>query len=451
MFERAAAGDGALVWLDSALGDHGRGGRSLLALELEPVVTVSGDLEAARVHRWGSPHPEVIEPEAVWSVADAVFAEEREVAAGGPGWCGWVAYEAGALADPGLPRPRAPLPYDAMRFDRIRVGLVREGGETWLEASGASETEARRLLERWHEQLLDVSLDALPVHTDVPVSLRQAELPCAQDHARAVQAVRERIAAGDVYQACLTFPLWFDAPPSLAPHYLALRRASGGDFGGYVRLGGLEVASTSPERFLRVVGDSVTCRPMKGTRARGETADADAAARSLLELSEKDRAENVMIVDLMRNDLGRVCEVGSVEATSLYDVETYATVHQMTSTVTGRLRADVGPFGLLKATFPPGSMTGAPKIAACNLLSTLEAEPRGVYSGSVGWLGYDGVSELSVVIRTLQRWGDRARWDVGGGVVWDSTAEGEWEEALSKAAALERSGLLGHHGDLRWR
>jgi anthranilate/para-aminobenzoate synthase component I len=181
---------------------------------------------------------------------------------------------------------------------------------------------------------------------------------------------------------------------------------------------------------------------MKGTRARLLDPIADAEARRELAVSEKDRAENVMIVDLMRNDIGRVCELGSVVVPVLYEVETYATVHQLTSTVVGTLRPGVGVFELLEAVFPPGSMTGAPKVAACTLLAEVESRARGLYAGTVGWIGYDGRAEFSVVIRTLQAWGDVVRWDVGGGVVWDSTPEGEWAEAMHKADALRRAGLV---------
>lgn len=185
---------------------------------------------------------------------------------------------------------------------------------------------------------------------------------------------------------------------------------------------------------------------MKGTRPRVADPLDDTRAAAELGASPKDRAENVMIVDLMRNDIGRVCELGGVRVPALYEVESYATVHQMTSTVRGTLRSGIGPFGVLEAAFPPGSMTGAPKVAACHLLHGLESGPRGLYSGTIGWLGYDGISELSVVIRTLQAWGDEACWNVGGGVVWDSTPEGELAEARAKVAALERSGLLGDNG-----
>ena len=267
-------------------------------------------------------------------------------------------------------------------------------------------------------------------------------------HAVAVGEVLDAIGRGRVYQACLTFPLRFEPVASLWPHYLALRERSPGDYSAYVRFADVEAASTSPERLLRIEGRRVWSRPMKGTRRRGDTPEADEALRASLQASEKDRAENVMIVDLVRNDLGRVSEVGSVRVPSLYEVERYATVWQMTSTVEATLRAEVGPFEVLGASFPPGSMTGAPKISACELIRRLERGPRGLYSGSVFWMGYDGRHTCSVVIRTLQARAGEVRWDVGGGIVADSSVADEWtrrrqgRRARRAAARRARPGLI---------
>ena len=240
----------------------------------------------------------------------------------------------------------------------------------------------------------------------------------------------------------MTFPVWLDAPgATLDACYAALRAASPGDYGAYLRLPGVEAASTSPERLLRVDGRTARARPMKGTRARQPDADADARAVAELSASEKDRSENVMIVDLLRNDLGSVCAPGSVRVPELFQVESYATVHQLTSTVEGTLRETVGPFSALRAVFPPGSMTGAPKIAACNIIDRLEPSARGLYAGTIGWVGFDGVAEFSVVIRTLQRHGEHLRWDAGGGIVWDSDPDDEWHEALAKCAPLRALGV----------
>jgi anthranilate/para-aminobenzoate synthase component I len=219
--------------------------------------------------------------------------------------------------------------------------------------------------------------------------------------------------------------------------YRALRRINPAPFACYLELPGVVVVGSSPERFLRVGADRrVESRPIKGTRPRGRHAAEDAANRDALERSTKDRAENLMIVDLVRNDLGRVCETGSVAVPELMALEEYASVFQMVSTVTGRLREDRDALDLVRATFPPGSMTGAPKIAAMRLLGRLEPVCRGIYSGAIGYLDARGGADFSVVIRTLLLRGGRAYVHTGGAIVADSDPRDEWRETLDKARPL---------------
>jgi anthranilate/para-aminobenzoate synthase component I len=206
------------------------------------------------------------------------------------------------------------------------------------------------------------------------------------------------------------------------------------DHAAWVKLPDFELLSASPERFLSIRDREAILRPMKGTR-RLEGSDETKILRELGE-SIKDRAENVMITDLARNDLGRVCEPGSVRVASLFEVERYASVAQMTSTVRGELRAGLDVWNALAAAFPPGSMTGAPKIEACRMIRELEQGPRGLYGGVLGWVEPNGDAEFSVVIRSLQVRGDEARWDIGGGIVHDSRADAEWDEAWAKFVAL---------------
>jgi aminodeoxychorismate synthase component I len=262
----------------------------------------------------------------------------------------------------------------------------------------------------------------------------------ASSYAKQVAAVKERIAAGDLYQACLTHRL--EVSPAGDPWrlYQRLRAASPAPFAAFLPWPEAALVGSSPERFLRVdPGGRVESRPMKGTRARGATPDADARERRALARSAKDRAENVMIVDLVRNDLGRVCEIGSVAVPALCEIESYSAVHQMVSTVTGRLARGRDALDAVRAAFPPGSMTGAPKIAAMNLLARLEPLRRGPYAGALGYLDVRGGADLAVVIRTAVLRGGRAFLGVGGGVVADSVPEAEWRESLDKARALLRA------------
>ncbi len=251
-----------------------------------------------------------------------------------------------------------------------------------------------------------------------------------------VETIREHIAAGGLYQANLTHRLSARAPADPWRVYSALRRRNPAPFAAFLRTERAAVVSSSPERFLRIEPDGrIESRPIKGTRPRGRHPSEDAALRAALVDSEKERAENVMIVDLMRNDLGRVCVPGSIEVPELFTLEPYATVWQMVSTVRGRLRPGLDVVDVLRAAFPPGSMTGAPKLAAMDLLSRLEPVRRGVYAGALGWLDVRGGAELAVVIRTLLLRPGRAWLHVGGGIVLDSEPAAEWAETLAKARA----------------
>lgn len=263
-------------------------------------------------------------------------------------------------------------------------------------------------------------------------------------YAKLVDTVKEEVAAGNVYQACLTHRIEraCDADPWAL--YRTLRRINPAPFACYLELPEVAVVGSSPERFLRVGNDGrVESRPIKGTRPRGAQPAEDARLRRELERSPKERAENLMIVDLVRNDLGRVCETGSVEVPELMAIEEYASVFQMVSTVTGRLRGGRDAVDLVRAAFPPGSMTGAPKIAAMQRLAQLEPLRRGIYSGAIGYFDLRGGADLCVVIRTILLREGRAYVHTGGGIVADSDPREEYRETLHKArpllAALEES------------
>ncbi len=253
----------------------------------------------------------------------------------------------------------------------------------------------------------------------------------------AVNAILERVAAGDVYQACLTqtWDVPFDGDPWRL--YRVLRAATPAPFAAYLELPEAAIVGSSPERFLRVTAEGrVESRPIKGTRRRGSSPEADARLGEELAGSAKDRAENLMIVDLARNDLGRVCATGSVEVPELFRIEAFARVFQMVSVVSGRLAPDRDALDAVRAAFPPGSMTGAPKLAAMDLLTALETVRRGPYAGALGYLDARGGADLSVVIRSLVVAGGLARAHAGGGVVADSTAAAEYAEARDKVAPL---------------
>jgi para-aminobenzoate synthetase/4-amino-4-deoxychorismate lyase len=254
----------------------------------------------------------------------------------------------------------------------------------------------------------------------------------AAEHARAVARVRAHLADGDAYQVNLTFRLRAELAGDPAGLFAALVAAQPTDHGCYLDLGDAAVCCASPERFLRRSGDRVESRPMKGTRPRGDDPGADERVVADLVASAKDRAENLMIVDMVRNDLGRVADTGSVVVPELFVVEGHPTVHQLVSSVTARTSAPLA--ALVAATFPAASITGAPKVAATGIIADLEPDARGAYTGAVGVIHPGGDLDWAVAIRTA--WVDAAagtvEYGVGGGIVWDSTPEAEWGEALQK-------------------
>jgi para-aminobenzoate synthetase / 4-amino-4-deoxychorismate lyase len=258
------------------------------------------------------------------------------------------------------------------------------------------------------------------------------------DYDRAFAKVQDYIAAGDVYQINLTLKYRFAFAGDPVALYAALRRQQRVAYGALIHTGELDVLSLSPELFFRREGKHISTRPMKGTAQRGRTPREDARLKTWLAVDEKQRAENLMIVDLLRNDLGRVAKIGSVEVTDLFTVETYRSVHQMTSGITAELRSDMGLKDLLRALFPCGSVTGAPKVHAMEIIRELEAEPRGIYTGAIGHIAPSGDAQFNVAIRTVVLAGAKGEMGIGSGIVADSKAESEFDECLLKAHFLTK-------------
>jgi aminodeoxychorismate synthase component I len=271
-----------------------------------------------------------------------------------------------------------------------------------------------------------------------PSALSLARSP--EQYLKDVEASIDHLLEGDSYEICLTNKLQLDLDVDSLDLYRTLRKANPAPFAAYLRFGDLAVLSSSPERFLRVSRDGeAEARPIKGTSRRGATPEEDAALAAALAADEKNRAENLMIVDLLRNDLGAVCEVGSVEVPAMMAVESYETVHQLVSEVRGRLRPGASAADCVRSCFPPGSMTGAPKLRTTAILDELEGSPRGVYSGAIGWFGLGGAADLAVAIRTIVLAAGRAEIGAGGAVVLQSDPRREFEEMLLKAAAPLRA------------
>ncbi|KDA06243.1 metal ABC transporter ATP-binding protein [Microbacterium sp. CH12i] len=340
------------------------------------------------------------------------------------GWVGWLDYESGA----------------------VRVGApsaASEGGPAWLRVQQALAVDhgTGAVWVLGAEDALDRMLGSAPL----PSSTASATAPVARqasarhepgEYAALIEQCRDVIRAGTAYQLCLTTRFEVVGANDPIETYLRLRAATPAHHGGFVRIGARALLSASPETFLRTAGGRVRTRPIKGTRPRGIDAASDAALAAELRASAKERAENVMIVDLMRNDLSRVCVPGTIRVDGLWEVESYPAVHQLVSTVSGTVVGGLTVQGLWDAAFPAGSMTGAPKLSAMTVLHRLEGgSPRGVYSGCFGYVGVDGSMDLAMVIRSILIDGERAVVGAGGGITWGSEPDAEVAEVATKARA----------------
>jgi para-aminobenzoate synthetase component I len=365
-------------------------------------------------------------PERVRAVSLTQASEPRAEEAGRfrGGWIGWLGYEdaaarAGApisVSDPVVPLERW------LRVERF-VAFDHESRRAWAVAP------AERAVT-FAEQVGAVSGE-LAVPPAATVEAMERHEPAV--YAAMIERCRDAIREGDAYQLCLTTRFSVEGRIDPIAAFSRLRANTPAHHGGVIRSGEVALVSASPERFLEVSGGIARTRPIKGTRPRGADAMTDAALAAELRGSEKERAENVMIVDLMRNDLSRVCEPGSVGVDGLLEVESYPAVHQLVSTVSGRVTDGVTVGDLLDATFPAGSMTGAPKLSAMSILHELERGPRGVFAGCFGWIGEDGALDLAMVIRSIVVHPGGAYVGAGGGITWRSDAAAEVAEVGIKA------------------
>jgi para-aminobenzoate synthetase component 1 len=369
------------------------------------------------------------------SIFEALREKPRTAETGGefePGWVGWLGYEVGAEQN-GTPQHRSRYPDAA--FLQPRRMLVFDHDDRTVTALV---TEPRRAADTDFSWLDALDGARVPPLAPQPVRVSTPRWRHDREHygALIVQA-QEEIRAGNAYQLCLTNEVRVDGLFDAVEIYRRLRNASPSHHGGLIRFGDVALVSSSPEQFLRISPDgSIVTRPIKGTRPRGTDTETDATQRQSLLASDKERAENLMIVDLMRNDLGRVAELGSVRVSELLAVESYAQVHQLVSTVTARRAPGLGAVDVVEAAFPAGSMTGAPKLSAMTILDRLEAGPRGVYSGAFGYFGADGAVDLAMVIRSIVLDDSGAAIGTGGGITALSVVDEEIDETHLKAAAL---------------
>ncbi|WP_267899283.1 aminodeoxychorismate synthase component I [Nocardia stercoris] len=372
------------------------------------------------------------------------------------GYVGYLGYEMKAQSA-GSPNPAAAETPDAAYIFADRAVVVDEtAGAVYLLAlvSDTDPAYSAERAEEWFARTRHAVAELAARTGTTPMSGGRSELLTRPvDSARIeehfefrhdrgeylalIRRCQDYIRAGESYEICLTNTATARRSVDPLTTYLRLRELSPVPYAAYLTFGEVAVLSASPESFLRVTPDGVVeSSPIKGTRPRGRTAAADARLRADLAASEKDRAENLMIVDLLRNDLGRVCRIGSVRVTELFTIETYAPVHQLVSTIRGELAPGVGAIDCARAAFPGGSMTGAPKLRTTALIGELEGAARGVYSGALGWFSLSGAAQLSIVIRTVVVTGDRVSFGVGGAITLLSDPVEEYQETLVKARAM---------------
>ena len=349
------------------------------------------------------------------------------------GWLLYLGYELASEIEPRLRLPQSPDPVVALAI-RAPAAWIRDRatGQAWLMA----ETGYESLLEEFAERVR--GLRAAPSATDAEFLVEEDDPEIFLD---AVRRALEYIAAGDVYQTNLSRGWIGRATRPVDPVwiYQRLRASNPSPFAALLRHEDFALLSSSPERLLSIRGNTVSTRPIAGTRPRGATPEADAALiRSLLD-NEKERAEHVMLIDLERNDLGRVCAGGTVRVDEYMSVETYAHVHHIVSNVSGRLRNEVSPIDVIRALFPGGTITGCPKVRCMEIIAELEAVGRGAYTGSIGYLNRDGSCDLNILIRTITAQRGLFKFRAGAGIVADSSPIQELAETRAKAEGLLRA------------
>lgn len=387
------------------------------------------------------------EAEAVGSVLRAWLGDRVEPVAGVPfpgGVIGYLGYELGRAWE-GL-GPCHPIELPVAAFGRYDWALVVDHRTCRTELIGGEGTLSVRQWEALCRDLRSAAGAAAPGDEAVGTAYPGGDVAVEAtlewpDYRQAFERLQRYLHEGDIYQANLTRRFAAHTTESAIQLYRRLRRLSAAPYGAFLDFGSFQILSNSPEQFLSLQDRRVTTRPIKGTRPRGSDPTADQELARALAASQKDRAENLMIVDLLRNDLGKVCRPGSITVPRLFAVESFATVHHLVSTVQGKLAPDKDAIDLLRACFPGGSVTGAPKHRAMEVIDELEPVSREVYCGSVFRLGYDGMLDSNIAIRTLVQQGERLYYWAGGGIVADSVAEAEFREGLDKAAAFFR--LLG--------
>jgi para-aminobenzoate synthetase len=431
-------------WLDSSMLD-GRARFSFMGDDSGPLgSTISYDVGSGRLRVRGEGEERVLE-ESIFDYLSREMRRLRYLSDDLPfdfncGFAGYFGYELKADCE-GVEAHASSLPDAFFVFADRMIAFDHLEGATYVLAiceRGAPE-EADRWIAETSLRLSSLPPIATPEWSEVATAGEPVDFRLSRSHRRYLEDIAEckrQLVEGESYEICLTNKITAEVSPDPFALYRTLRRINPAPFSAYLRLGEAAVLSSSPERFLSIGRDRwAEAKPIKGTVRRGREAVEDVRLAEEMRLDEKTRAENLMICDLLRNDLGVVCEVGTVHVPDLMHVESYETVHQLVSTVRGLLREDLEPPDCVRACFPGGSMTGAPKRRTMEIIDRLEGEARGVYSGAIGYLGLSGGCDLNVVIRTIVLDGESTTIGVGGAIVMQSDPEEEYQEILLKGMA----------------
>jgi para-aminobenzoate synthetase component I len=435
-------GELGIVLLRSALFDSQQARYSFVAAK--PFLTVRSFGSRCELAVDGETHVQFGNP---WHVLDGLMSryellDEVDLPFPLGGCFGYWGYDLKNFVEPKLPRRsvnESELPDCHVGFYDSLVVFDHRLGKKWIVSTGLTldgsrqEAHARKRLEFWRGLLTATSPELSACTTHTPASRKISSNLSRAEFISRVQRAQEYVRTGDIYQVNLSQRLAAPCPYSGWQLFQRLSAVSLAPFSAYLDCADFQLASSSPELFLRLNGSHILTRPIKGTRPRSQDPDQDARLSYELQTSSKEMAELVMITDLLRNDLGRVCEYGSVQVPELVRLERYPQVQHLVSTVEGRLRPDVTHFAAFASCFPGGSITGAPKIRAMEIIDELEPITRGPYTGSIGYLGFNRESQLNITIRTAVCKNGTAWFHAGAGIVADSNPSAEYEETLAKA------------------
>lgn len=428
LFSRIAYQEWA-VFLDSGSAEKRQGRYDIFAAQ--PICTLLTRGKQTRINKAGKESISELDPFTL--IQQQLPAQEAfpEVPFNG-GAIGYFAYDLARNLEklPEIAQDAEHIPDMAVGIYQWAVVIDHQKKQSYLVGRADNTEHWQSLIEQFSQYPDEQTINSFHVTGEIQSNMTR------ESYSQAFSKIKNYLTEGDCYQVNLAQRFVSSCQGDPWDAYCQLRKINSAPFSGYLNVPGVQVLSSSPERFLKVLDGKVETKPIKGTRPRKKDVLANQQQIEDLQASHKDRAENVMIVDLLRNDISKNCQTGSVEVAKLFDVESYATVHHLVSTISGQIAEDSYALDLLRSCFPGGSITGAPKIRAMEIIEELEPHRRGIYCGSIAYIGFDGNMDSNIAIRTLVHSENTIRFWAGGGIVNDSVMEAEYQESFDKAAAM---------------